>query len=228
MSRQIRHAVILAAGRGRRMLPLTENLPKAMAPYDGSTLIARGIAQISRRIENVHITVGWKGAILAEHVIHCGARSVISTDGHSNSWWIYNTLLAELAEPIFVLTCDNVLELDFERLEADYFAADEPACMVVPVYPVAGLDGDWIFRDGDVVTKISRTDPSDVYCSGVQVIHPRKVQARTDGEGDFTAVWRQLIPYAQVRTSRVYPSQWFAVDTLAELDIAPHRSDPAV
>lgn len=219
MSARIRHAVILAAGRGQRMMPLTEAMPKAMAPYADGTLIATGIAQISRHIPNVHITVGWKGAMLAEHVIRCGARSVISTDGESNSWWMYHTLLAELDEPVYVLTCDNVVDLDFERLEYDYFAEGEPACMVVPVHPVDGLDGDWIFRDGRVVTKISRTEQSDLYCSGIQVINPRAVQVLTDGPEDFYAVWAQLIGHGEVKTSRVYPSRWFTVDTLAQLDL---------
>ena len=218
MNRRIRHAVILAAGRGQRMMPLTADLPKAMAPYEGTTLIARGIAQIARTIPNVHITVGWKGAMLAEHVIHCGARSVINTNGESNSWWIYHSLLAALDEPVYVLTCDNVIDLDFDRLETDYFEDDQPACMVVPVRPVEGLEGDWIFRDGRVVTKLSRSEPSDMYCSGIQVVNPRKVQALTDGTGDFNALWSQLIQHRQVLTSRVYPSRWFAVDTLAQLE----------
>ena len=39
----LQHAVIMAAGRGQRMVPLTDEMPKPMAPYLGSTLIAEGI-----------------------------------------------------------------------------------------------------------------------------------------------------------------------------------------
>lgn len=218
MTGRIRHAVILAAGRGTRMMPLTDELPKAMAPYEESTLIASGIRQIAAHIEHVHVTVGWKGAMLAEHVMHCGTRTVINTDGHTNAWWMYGTLLAELAEPIYVLTCDNVVELDFDLLEADYFRAGEPACMLVPVKPVPRLDGDYLFCEGEVVRRISRVEPSETYASGIQVVNPRAVQALTDGTGDFVHVWDQLIPHSQVRTSRVYPRRWFAVDTVAQLE----------
>ena len=41
------HVLIMAAGRGRRMRPLTDKIPKAMAPLKGSTLIASRIKQIS-------------------------------------------------------------------------------------------------------------------------------------------------------------------------------------
>jgi NDP-sugar pyrophosphorylase family protein len=214
---RIKHAVILAAGRGHRLMPLTQDLPKAMTPYEGTTLIANGIDRLRDHIENIHITVGYKGPVLADHVIRHGARSIINTNGRSNSWWISNTLLASLDEPVIVLTCDNVVELDIERLQDDYFSTGEAACMVVPVKPVEGLEADWIFHEDHVVTRISRTDESDVYCSGIQIVNPRKVQVHTRGTGDFYSIWNELIPQRQLRCSRIYPDRWFAVDTPAQL-----------
>lgn len=221
MTDRIRHAVILAAGRGQRMMPLTETMPKAMAPYNGSTLIAQGIEQIGRHIANVHITVGYRGAMLAEHVIHHGARTVINTDGQTNSWWLYagNTLLSGLDEPIFVLTCDNVIDLDFESLESDYFERGEPACMIVPVKPIDGLEGDYIFHKDHTVTRLSRTDESDIYCSGIQIVNPKKVQALLTEEGDFYSVWAQLIASGQLLISHIYPKRWISVDTIAQLQM---------
>src|SRR6476619_100870 len=128
----------MAAGRGMRMAPLTDAIPKPMAPYDGTTLIARGISRLATRVEHIHVTVGYKKAMLAQHVIEHGASSVFNTEGQSNSWWIYHTLLQHLDEPMFVLTCDNVVDLDFALLERDYFDLGAPPCMVVPVRPVPG------------------------------------------------------------------------------------------
>ncbi len=214
---KIRHAIILAAGRGQRMMPLTETLPKPMAPYNGSTLIARGIAEIARKIEYVHITVGYKKAILAQHVIEHGASSVFNTEGQSNSWWIYNTPLKYLNEPMGVLTCDNIVDIDFDLLAQDYLKLGEPACMLVPVKPVFGLEGDYIFHDQQVVSEINRFKPSSIYCSGIQVLNPHKIYAITQDEGDFYAVWKQLIIQKQLMVSSVYPKRWFAVDTLQNL-----------
>jgi NDP-sugar pyrophosphorylase family protein len=207
----------MAAGRGHRMMPLTGNIPKAMAPYEGTTLIARGIDGIRKHISYIHITVGYKGAMLAEHVIHHGVSSVFNTEGKSNSWWIYNTLLRVLDEPIFVLTCDNVTELDFDLLEADYFDRGEPTCMIIPVRPVPGLEGDYIFHEGHVVTDLDRNRESDIYCSGIQIINPYRVNQLTNREGDFYDLWSQLIRQKQLIVSRVYPKRWFAVDTVEKL-----------
>ena len=57
---EIRHAIIMAAGRGMRMAPLTDAIPKPMAPYNGTTLIARGISRLAERIKYIHVTVGYK------------------------------------------------------------------------------------------------------------------------------------------------------------------------
>ena len=213
----IKHALIMAAGRGQRMIPLTNIVPKPMAPYAGSTLIAKGIEQIAKRIEKIHVTVGYKGAMLAQHVIEHGAFSVWNTNDKSNSWWIYNTLLKYLDEPIYVLTCDNVIDLDFDLLENNYQEFGNAPCMLVPVVPVPGLEGDYIFRDGKIVTELNRYKSSDIYCSGIQIINPYRLNLLTKEGKDFYFVWEQLIQQKQLVVSSVYPSKWLAVDTIEHL-----------
>jgi NDP-sugar pyrophosphorylase family protein len=221
---RIRHALIMAAGRGLRMMPLTADIPKAMAPFNGTTLIRRGINRIRRHIEYIHITVGYKGAMLAEHVIDDGVSSVFNTSGHGNSWWVHNTVMKFLDEPIFVLTCDNVVELDFGMLETDYWNSGAPACMLVPVSPVDGVDGDYIVCDGNVVLQLDRQVKTDLLCSGIQIMNPSLTNRLTVADEDFVGLWRQLIPQKQVLASRIYPKQWFAADTLRQLDDAERRA----
>lgn len=213
----IQHAIILAAGRGMRMAPLTDAIPKPMAPYDGTTLIARGISRIAERVKHIHVTVGYKKAMLAQHVIEHGASSVFNTEGHSNCWWIYHTLLSRVDEPIVVLTCDNVVELDFELLEENYLSLNSPACMLVPVRPMPGLVGDYVLQENHVVKEVSRVKQTDIYCSGIQVLNPYRLNQITREGESFYDVWQQLIDQQQLFVSSVYPKKWFAVDTIEEL-----------
>ena len=213
----IRHAIIMAAGRGMRMAPLTDAIPKPMAPYDGTTLIARGISRLATRVEHIHVTVGYKKAMLAQHVIEHGASSVLNTEGKSNCWWLYNTLLSQLDEPLVVLTCDNVVELDLELLEENYSSLNSPACMLVPVRPVPGLEGDYVFHENHVVREISRLKETDIYCSGIQVLNPHRLNQITIEGDSFYDVWTQLISQQQLFVSSVYPKKWFAVDTIEQL-----------
>jgi NDP-sugar pyrophosphorylase family protein len=213
----IRHAIIMAAGRGMRMAPLTDAIPKPMAPYDGTTLIARGISRLATRVEHIHVTVGYKKAMLAQHVIEHGASSVLNTEGKSNCWWLYNTLLSQLDEPMVVLTCDNVVELDLELLEENYSSLNSPACMLVPVRPVPGLEGDYVFHENHVVREISRLKKADIYCSGIQVLNPHRLNQITQEGASFYDMWQQLINRRQLFVSSVYPKKWFAVDTIEQL-----------
>ena len=214
---QIRHAIIMAAGRGTRMMPLTDSIPKPMAPYLGSTLIADGISRLVGKLEHIHVTVGYKGAMLAQHVIEHGVSSIFNTEGESNSWWIYNTLLKNLNEPVYVLTCDNVVDLDFDLLAENYYSLGAPPCMVVPVKPIPGLEGDYIFHEKQFVTRLSRFEESDIYCSGIQILNPANINELTTEGESFYSVWEQLIEQKKLVVSNVYPKKWYAVDTLEQL-----------
>jgi NDP-sugar pyrophosphorylase family protein len=207
----------MAAGRGARMAPLTDDIPKPMAPFAGTTLIARGIDRLRNHVDHIYITVGYKKAMLAQHVIEHGATAVFNTEGRGNAWWIYNTLVSGLDEPVLVLTADNVIDLDLSLIESDYTKLGEPACMLVPVRPVEGLEGDYIFHTDGFVTEISRERTAEVYCSGIQVLNPRKVVHATSDAEDFNQVWSQLIGVRQLMMSSVYPKKWFSVDTVKQL-----------
>lgn len=215
--RRIADALIMAAGRGSRMMPLTDVVPKGMAPYNGSTLVAEGIKSLLRRIPHVHVTVGYKKAMLAQHVIEMGAASVHNTDGQCNAWWIHNTLLSHLDAPIYVLTCDNVVELDFDLLEESYYRLNAPACMLVPVRPVPELEGDYIFHTDHIVEEVNRHRETDIYCSGIQILNPARVAAMTDAGGDFYSIWAQLIQQRSLAVSPVYPKKWISIDTMDQL-----------
>jgi NDP-sugar pyrophosphorylase family protein len=217
---RIQHALIMAAGRGMRMMPLTSHIPKPMVEFEGATLIESGIQKLKKHVPHIHITVGYKGAVLAEHVIKLGVDSVFNTEGKGNSWWIYNTFIKYHNEPIFVLTCDNVIEIDFAALSKEYHNLGAPALMVVPVKPIKGLDGDYIFHKKNKVIKISRADVSDIYCSGIQVMNPAKVNNLTIPTESFYEVWSQLISKGELFCSTLHPERWLAIDTVKQLDDA--------
>lgn len=210
----------MAAGRGSRMMPLTDHIPKAMAKLGDTTLIANSIDKLKKHGLDIHITVGYKGADLAQHVIEHDVSSIFNTEGKGNAWWIFNTILKLVNEPVLVLTCDNVVELDLDLIAKDYESFNCPNCMVVPVKPVAGLEGDFIFHNNNCVTELNRNKPSDIYCSGIQVLNPAGINATCDSSDDFYSVWMQLMKQQQLFSSNIYPKKWFAVDTLDQLDRA--------
>ena len=57
----IKNALILAAGKGMRMWPLTENNPKPLLPIGGLPIIERQIYELKKiGVENIHILIGYQ------------------------------------------------------------------------------------------------------------------------------------------------------------------------
>jgi NDP-sugar pyrophosphorylase family protein len=219
MSREmkIRHALIMAAGRGNRMRPLTNLLPKPMLPYKKDTLIGNSLSMLSSCVEYIHVTVGYKKAMLAEYLMTKGVDSIFNTEGYGNAWWISNTLMQFLDEPVLVLTTDNITEIDMGFLQNEYSRLHAPPCMLVPVSPIVGIEGDFIERDGDRVLSLQRRMPTEIYCSGIQVLNPVKINKAVGAKDDFLETWNSLIALQILVTAKTYPKVWFSVDTLEQL-----------
>jgi len=215
----INHAIILAAGRGIRLMPLTKEIPKAMVKIKNQTLILNGIKKVQKYISNIHITVGYKGSMIAKHVIKNNVRSVINTNKKGNAWWIFNFPFNMIDEPVAVLTCDNITNINFKLIEKDYIKKKNPHCLLVPVKPVKNLEGDFIHRKKNIVTKLSRKDKSDIYCSGIQILNPYKINKTVKKTEDFNMLWKRLIRKKKLFVSNVIPDHWFTIDNIKQLKI---------
>ncbi len=217
----IQHALIMAAGRGNRMRPLTDVLPKSMVPYKLDTLIGNNLTMLNRNVPYVHVTVGYKKAMLSSYLMERGVDTVINTEGHGNAWWIRNTVMRYVNTPVLVLTTDNITELDFMFLEHEYQTLGKPACMLVPVMPILSIEGDYIEHNNGVVISVQRQIPHEIYCSGIQVLNPAFISTILSTGDDFYSVWNALIAVKQLKVSNIYPKQWFSVDTLEQLANLP-------
>ena len=61
--------MILAAGRGERLRPVTDTVPKAMVEVRGEKLIDRHLTMLGRAgVNDVVINLGWLGEQIVEHV----------------------------------------------------------------------------------------------------------------------------------------------------------------
>ena len=217
----IQHALILAAGRGLRMMPLTSNTSKAMIQFNNAMLIGNSLKQLVQSdLQTISITVGYKGAELAEYAIKEGVHNIFNTNGKGNSWWLYNTLLKQLDEPLLVLTCDNIVEIDLEWIFQQYQQLNAPACMLIPVQPVEGIEGDFIQQKDNQITQLSRTDVSPIYGSGIQLLNPKKINQTTEPAESFYDVWQQLMSKGLLYASETYTKPWYSVNTEAQLHIA--------
>lgn len=223
----IHQALIMAAGRGNRMRPLTDSIPKPMIPYNGDTLIGNSLTMLQKSVNKIHITVGYKKAMLAEYLMARGVDTVINTEGHGNAWWITNSIMKYINEPILVLTTDNITKINTEFLNEEYIKCGYPHCMVVPVLPIPGIDGDYIEETNNVVKSIQREVPYPIYCSGIQVLNPARIFSSIGKTDVFYLLWKALIDIDALYTSGIYPDAWYSVDTLEQLSFI-NQSDKTI
>ena len=109
--------------------------------------------------------------------------------------------------------------MDFKLFLEDYTKQGSPACMIIPVKPVEGIEGDYIVKDkNNYVEKFDRENPTELYCSGIQIINPSMVNELTDAKDDFNEVWNQLIDQKQLICSNLVPDDWYSVDNLDQLE----------
>lgn len=213
-SKKINHAFIMAAGRGTRLRPLTKKIPKGLIKFKQTSLIANGIKKLKKFMDFIHISVGYKGPILAKHLIEEKVSSIINTDKKGNSWWIFNSIFKSFDSPLYVLTCDNVTNIDFKKIEKDYYKKGQPICMIIPTKPIKGLAGDYIFRKKNIIQGLSRKVKSDIYCTGIQVLNPKKINDKIKSTDDFNILWKRLIKIKQLYVSDVMPKKWYTVDNV--------------
>src|SRR4051812_24473592 len=60
--------LILAAGKGVRMLPLTEDRPKPLIEIAGKSLLERLISVLPESVTEVGVVIGYKGEMIRERL----------------------------------------------------------------------------------------------------------------------------------------------------------------
>jgi N-acetyl-alpha-D-muramate 1-phosphate uridylyltransferase len=152
-------AMVLAAGRGERMRPITDHIPKPLVPVAGKPLIAYHLESLARAgIRDIVINLAYRGAQIREALAdgsRYGVRIAYSEEGPDpieTGGGLFKALPLLGPEPFLVVNGDVWTDFDFTRLPA----LDEGALarlVMVPNPPhIArgdfGLEGDYL-TEGD-------------------------------------------------------------------------------
>lgn len=242
--RVVPRAMILAAGRGTRLRPLTDTTPKPLLDVAGFPLLAYGLGLLrANEIRDVVVNVHHLGERLAEvigdgerwgmRIRYSIERTLLDTGGGIR---FAAPLLDELMPPdvddpsdapIVVLNGDVVSEIpirDVVRFHrerealATFVLRDDPQAAR---YGLFGFDGDGRIRrflgKGDA-------DPSlrELMFASLQVLDPRMLELMP-AERPFSTM-RELYPELFARGERFfgypYPGRWYTADTPEDLERA--------
>jgi N-acetyl-alpha-D-muramate 1-phosphate uridylyltransferase len=150
-------AMVLAAGRGERMRPITDRIPKPLVPVNGKPLIVYHLEALARAgVRDVVINLAYRGAQIREALDdggRYGVRITYSDEGPEpieTGGGIFKALPLLGAEPFIVMNGDIWTDFDVATLPALDDGAQARLVMVPNPPHVAngdfGLDGDYIIE----------------------------------------------------------------------------------
>lgn len=197
--------MVLAAGLGTRMRPLTDRLPKALAPVAGRTLIDRVLdrlrdAGVERAVVNIHHFADQVEA----HLAHRDDLEILFSDERSgllDSGGGIKRAADKLGrDPIFVANIDSLwLEGETPALEALKQAWD-PARMDILLLLVrrgrgVGFEGPsgFFMDEAGRLTHAAAPEPPTPYANvGFAILKPQVLDGEPEGAFSILPVWRRL------------------------------------
>ncbi|MFC0408027.1 phosphocholine cytidylyltransferase family protein [Roseomonas elaeocarpi] len=82
------HAVILSAGQGKRLLPLTADKPKCLLPFAGRTILEWQVRALSAAgIEHIHVVTGFQAARVEEEARRLSAELKVPVETRFNPFF---------------------------------------------------------------------------------------------------------------------------------------------
>ena len=224
----IAKAMVLAAGRGVRMRPLTNNMPKALVPLCGETLLDRALKQCrTAGVSSITVNAHYKGEMIRSHlsgipdVQISWEKELLETGGG-----VCKALPLLGPEPFFVINCDSVW-LDFggstlSRLRKAWRNDEMDAILLLqPIERAIGYSGHGDFSQ-DKTGRIQRRGNQSIapyVFMGLQVLHPRLF----DGEKVEAFSLNRLYDRALAQNrlfGLVHDGAWYHVGTPDDLAIA--------
>ncbi|WP_033135831.1 N-acetylmuramate alpha-1-phosphate uridylyltransferase MurU [Aeromonas finlandensis] len=212
-------AMILAAGRGERMRPLTDLLPKPLLAVGGKPLIVHHIEKLKAAgVTELVINHAWLGHKLVETLgdgsalgvtIHWSAEeSALETAGG-----IVQALPLLGSEPFLVINGDTWLDLDYHTLVSQPLGDDLAHLWLVP-NPPQHPTGDFALQAGRVM------DTPAFTFSGVGLYDPAAFAGLAGGARKLAPLLREWMAQGRVGGS-LLAGEWRdigTVDRLRELD----------
>lgn len=210
------NGVILAAGRGVRMLPLSESIPKPLLPNLEDSLLLQQVKFMREHVKRISVTVGYMGGAVKSAALSFGADTVVDIGAGGNASWIHSSDLGFIDTPTLIITCDNIMSVDLGKLEQEVEESPGNA-FIIPIERDRAFPGDRMKVIESKIVAMGPQHDSSLLASGLQVMIPSVVRARREAVEDFSEVWADLISHRELNLSRIRPSAWAAIDTPADL-----------
>ena len=209
--------MILAAGKGERMRPLTDGRPKPMLPVRGKPLIEYHLERLSAAgVRDFVINLGWHGDQIRDGLgdgSRWGARIAYSEEGWpalESGGGIFHALGLLGPAPFIVANGDVYADYPWASLveRARALPKGDLAHLVLVPNPAHNPKGDFVLRDG----RVTNGDAPRLTFSGLSVHRPEFFEGCAPGHFPLLPLWRQAAERNRL-AGEVYAGRWSDVGT---------------
>jgi len=212
-------AIILSAGYGKRLRPLTDQIPKPLVPVGGKPLIVHHLEKLAASgFREIVINLGHLGSKIPEAL------------GNGSSWGLSIAYSDEGPEPLetgggitkalpllgqetfLVVNGDVWCDLDFSTIPSQLPEKDDALLFLVP-QPEWRDRGDFSLRDNRVV----ESESPDLLYAGIALYHPRILDGAKVEKFSIVPRLRQSIASGRVG-GILHDGRWDDVGTPERLD----------
>lgn len=210
-------AMILAAGRGERLRPLTDETPKSLVEVGGRSLLERHLDHVKAAgIETVVINLGWLGDRIVERVgsgRRHGLEVIYSQEGDNileTGGGIFKALPTLGNGPFVVINADIFTDMPVPEVT---LADDQLGHLVMVPSPEYRAGGDFDIEEG----LIRNSSDQSLTFSGVAIYRPQLFDGCEPGRFPLTPLLRAAAEDGRLSGS-LYEGLWADIGTPERLE----------
>jgi len=210
-------AMILAAGRGERLRPLTDETPKPLIKVAGKSLIEYHLENLARAgFEDVIINTAWLAEKIHQQLgdgSDYGINIHYSDEGTAleTAGGIINALALLGEQPFLVINGDIWCDFDFSELPD--LEKSKQAHLILVTNPSHNPQGDFSLRE----QQIENTGETMHTFSGIGIYSPLFFSQQTNGIKPLAPMIREKSTQHLV-SGQLYTGRWTDVGTIERLN----------
>ncbi|MBU4241999.1 MAG: nucleotidyltransferase family protein, partial [Nanoarchaeota archaeon] len=219
--KSLNKALILAGGKGERLKPITNEMPKPMVPLQGKPILQHAIDLMKRHgIAEIYLSIGYKGDKIKEYfgdgsrfgvkIIYIEENEPLGTAGPLRLAKKY------LTETFVMCNADELKNIDLMDMflfHKEKNAKATIALTTVPdpsLYGVAKLQGNWIME----FLEKPQNPPSNLINAGLYILEPEVIDMVPEG---FAMIEKQIFPKIAAEKNLLgysFTGQWMDTGTM--------------
>ena len=221
------YAMILAAGMGKRMMPLTKNTPKPLIKIKDFALIEYSIDAIKKtKINNIVINIGYLGNKIKNQLGNGEKFNVnIKYSDESNklletAGGVINALSLLGEKPFLIINSDILCDYDLSLLRLPY---NSLAHLIMVDNPEHNLAGDFAINNNQI-----NIDGDKKYTfSGIGIYHPNFFKKYINNNKKLTlrTIFEETIAIKKL-SGEYYDGYWQDIGTLKKLEFINKKDLP--